>query len=143
MFVFVSISMIFKKHSESIIFFQIYQFLFVLRRCSQYSEWNETVNSRLNIFMVWLIYFGAIEVDATMPFASNWLLHCRCYLFSFDATVGTRQEKSDIMSSVKVAVRVRPFNSREINRDCKCVIEMTDNTTSKYLHQIVLQLKCY
>ena len=38
------------------------------------------------------------------------------------------------MSSVKVAVRVRPFNSREISRDCKCVIEMTDNTTSKYLH---------
>lgn len=35
------------------------------------------------------------------------------------------------MSSVKVAVRVRPFNSREINRDSKCIIEMADNTTSK------------
>jgi len=35
------------------------------------------------------------------------------------------------MSSVKVAVRVRPFNSREINRDSKCIIEMVDNTTSK------------
>ncbi|XP_045774783.1 kinesin-like protein unc-104 isoform X7 [Maniola jurtina] len=33
------------------------------------------------------------------------------------------------MSSVKVAVRVRPFNSREIARDCKCIIEMTGNTT--------------
>ncbi|XP_059352577.1 kinesin-like protein unc-104 [Daphnia carinata] len=33
------------------------------------------------------------------------------------------------MSSVKVAVRVRPFNSREINRDSKCIIEMIDNTT--------------
>ncbi|XP_045024716.1 kinesin-like protein unc-104 isoform X3 [Daphnia magna] len=33
------------------------------------------------------------------------------------------------MSSVKVAVRVRPFNSREINRDSKCIIEMVDNTT--------------
>ena len=35
------------------------------------------------------------------------------------------------MSSVKVAVRVRPFNNREIVRDCKCIIEMADNTTSK------------
>ncbi|XP_060804747.1 kinesin-like protein unc-104 isoform X2 [Amyelois transitella] len=33
------------------------------------------------------------------------------------------------MSSVKVAVRVRPFNSREIARECKCIIEMTGNTT--------------
>ncbi|XP_070491501.1 kinesin-like protein unc-104 isoform X2 [Chironomus tepperi] len=34
------------------------------------------------------------------------------------------------MSSVKVAVRVRPFNSREISRDSKCIIEMYDNTTA-------------
>lgn len=34
------------------------------------------------------------------------------------------------MSSVKVAVRVRPFNSREIGRDSKCIIEMFDNTTA-------------
>ncbi|XP_044740263.1 kinesin-like protein unc-104 isoform X3 [Chrysoperla carnea] len=34
------------------------------------------------------------------------------------------------MSSVKVAVRVRPFNNREISRDCKCIIEMGGNTTS-------------
>ncbi|XP_050098296.1 kinesin-like protein unc-104 isoform X6 [Anopheles aquasalis] len=33
------------------------------------------------------------------------------------------------MSSVKVAVRVRPFNSREIARDSKCIIEMAGNTT--------------
>ncbi|KAI5749116.1 hypothetical protein M8J76_004764 [Diaphorina citri] len=33
------------------------------------------------------------------------------------------------MSSVKVAVRVRPFNNREISRDCKSIIEMTGNTT--------------
>lgn len=36
------------------------------------------------------------------------------------------------MSSVKVAVRVRPFNTREIERDAKCVIAMTGNTTSKF-----------
>ena len=41
------------------------------------------------------------------------------------------------MSSVKVAVRVRPFNSREINRDSKCIIEMVDNTTGK-LYSILL-----
>ncbi|XP_067850889.1 kinesin-like protein KIF1A isoform X7 [Heptranchias perlo] len=33
-------------------------------------------------------------------------------------------------SSVKVAVRVRPFNSREIGRDSKCIIQMTGNTTT-------------
>ncbi|KPJ15600.1 Kinesin-like protein KIF1B [Papilio machaon] len=33
------------------------------------------------------------------------------------------------MSSVKVAVRVRPFNSREIAKECKCIIEMSGNTT--------------
>ncbi|XP_043933035.1 kinesin-like protein KIF1C [Protopterus annectens] len=32
-------------------------------------------------------------------------------------------------ASVKVAVRVRPFNSREIKRDSKCVIQMQGNST--------------
>ncbi|OCT59598.1 kinesin-like protein KIF1C [Xenopus laevis] len=32
-------------------------------------------------------------------------------------------------ASVKVAVRVRPFNSREIAHDAKCVIQMQGNTT--------------
>uniref|UniRef100_A0AC34QNN7 Kinesin-like protein unc-104 n=1 Tax=Panagrolaimus sp. JU765 TaxID=591449 RepID=A0AC34QNN7_9BILA len=43
------------------------------------------------------------------------------------------------MSSVKVAVRVRPFNSRELERDAKCVIGMTGTTTTisggSYGHQ--------
>ncbi|XP_039310400.1 kinesin-like protein unc-104 isoform X13 [Solenopsis invicta] len=34
------------------------------------------------------------------------------------------------MSSVKVAVRVRPFNYREITRQAQCIIEMTGSTTS-------------
>ncbi|CAH0392196.1 unnamed protein product [Bemisia tabaci] len=34
------------------------------------------------------------------------------------------------MSSVKVAVRVRPFNNREIVRESKCIIEMAGFTTS-------------
>ena len=41
------------------------------------------------------------------------------------------------MSSVKVAVRVRPFNSREMNRQSDCIIQMEGATTSKfhlYLH---------
>uniref|UniRef100_A0A8C3SAU8 plus-end-directed kinesin ATPase n=1 Tax=Chelydra serpentina TaxID=8475 RepID=A0A8C3SAU8_CHESE len=33
-------------------------------------------------------------------------------------------------ASVKVAVRVRPFNSREMGRDSKCIIQMTGNTTT-------------
>ncbi|XP_056588561.1 kinesin-like protein KIF1C [Triplophysa dalaica] len=32
-------------------------------------------------------------------------------------------------ASVKVAVRVRPFNTRETSRDAKCVIQMQGNTT--------------
>ncbi|RNA18435.1 kinesin KIF16B [Brachionus plicatilis] len=34
------------------------------------------------------------------------------------------------MASVKVAVRVRPFNERELSMDCKCIIHMQDNKTS-------------
>ncbi|XP_070562203.1 kinesin-like protein KIF1A isoform X4 [Ptychodera flava] len=34
------------------------------------------------------------------------------------------------MSSVKVAVRVRPFNAREISRGCTCIIDMDGNRTS-------------
>ncbi|XP_048831815.1 kinesin-like protein KIF1A isoform X2 [Brienomyrus brachyistius] len=33
-------------------------------------------------------------------------------------------------ASVKVAVRVRPFNSRETGKDSKCIIQMTGNTTT-------------
>ena len=32
--------------------------------------------------------------------------------------------------SIKVAVRVRPFNSREKERDAKLIISMTDVSTS-------------
>ncbi|XP_044306000.1 kinesin-like protein KIF1A isoform X13 [Varanus komodoensis] len=33
-------------------------------------------------------------------------------------------------ASVKVAVRVRPFNSREMSKESKCIIQMTGNTTT-------------
>uniref|UniRef100_A0A3Q2YYR2 Kinesin-like protein n=1 Tax=Hippocampus comes TaxID=109280 RepID=A0A3Q2YYR2_HIPCM len=33
-------------------------------------------------------------------------------------------------ASVKVAVRVRPFNSREMAKDSKCIIQMSGNTTT-------------
>ncbi|XP_032904439.1 kinesin-like protein KIF1B isoform X14 [Amblyraja radiata] len=33
-------------------------------------------------------------------------------------------------ASVKVAVRVRPFNTREINKDSKCIIQMQGNITT-------------
>ncbi|XP_044137990.1 kinesin-like protein KIF1B isoform X7 [Bufo gargarizans] len=33
-------------------------------------------------------------------------------------------------ASVKVAVRVRPFNSRELGKDSKCIIQMQGNSTS-------------
>lgn len=34
-------------------------------------------------------------------------------------------------ASVKVAVRVRPFNSREMSRESKCIIQMSGSTTSE------------
>ncbi|XP_055332251.1 kinesin-like protein unc-104 isoform X2 [Paramacrobiotus metropolitanus] len=36
------------------------------------------------------------------------------------------------MSSVKVAVRVRPFNSREMAKECSCIISMSGPTTNIY-----------
>uniref|UniRef100_A0A3Q2Y1Z3 Kinesin-like protein n=1 Tax=Hippocampus comes TaxID=109280 RepID=A0A3Q2Y1Z3_HIPCM len=33
-------------------------------------------------------------------------------------------------ASVKVAVRVRPFNSREMSKESKCIIQMSGNTTT-------------
>ncbi|KAK3560783.1 hypothetical protein QTP86_019476 [Hemibagrus guttatus] len=33
-------------------------------------------------------------------------------------------------ASVKVAVRVRPFNSREVGKESKCIIQMSGNTTT-------------
>ncbi|KAG8505571.1 Kinesin-like protein KIF1B [Galemys pyrenaicus] len=34
-------------------------------------------------------------------------------------------------ASVKVAVRVRPFNSRETSKESKCIIQMQGNSTSE------------
>ena len=34
-------------------------------------------------------------------------------------------------ASVKVAVRVRPFNNREISRESNCIIEMSGNMTGE------------
>lgn len=38
------------------------------------------------------------------------------------------------MSSVKVAVRVRPFNNRERSLQSKCIIAMSGQTTSKFVN---------
>lgn len=37
-------------------------------------------------------------------------------------------------ASVKVAVRVRPFSSREMEKECRCIVQMSGNTTSRYPH---------
>ncbi|VDK45590.1 unnamed protein product [Anisakis simplex] len=42
------------------------------------------------------------------------------------------------MSSVKVAVRVRPFNTREISNHAKPIISMTGNTTSSFVANFLL-----
>lgn len=41
-------------------------------------------------------------------------------------------------ASVKVAVRVRPFNSREMGKESKCIIQMSGNTTSEFKSESVL-----
>lgn len=43
-------------------------------------------------------------------------------------------------ASVKVAVRVRPFNSRETGMDSKCIIQMSGNTTSEQNYICLSQL---
>ncbi|KAG8508288.1 LOW QUALITY PROTEIN: Kinesin-like protein KIF1B, partial [Galemys pyrenaicus] len=44
---------------------------------------------------------------------------------------GATLEAADMAgASVKVAVRVRPFNSREMSRDSKCIIQMSGSTTT-------------
>jgi len=45
-----------------------------------------------------------------------------------------------VMSSVKVAVRVRPFNSRELQRDCTCVIDMRDKVTSMIVIHVLVSI---
>lgn len=44
------------------------------------------------------------------------------------------------MSSVKVAVRVRPFNRREILMNSECVISMSGQSTSKCDHYMTEML---
>ena len=43
--------------------------------------------------------------------------------------------------SIRVAVRVRPFNAREAARGCKCCVEMSGTMLSKFT-SILLQALC-
>lgn len=45
-------------------------------------------------------------------------------------------------ASVKVAVRVRPFNSRETGKESKCIIQMQGNSTSKYILVSMALIHC-
>ena len=42
------------------------------------------------------------------------------------------------MSSVKVAVRVRPFNNREVTRDSSCIIEIKWKYSSKFCKPVAI-----
>ena len=53
------------------------------------------------------------------------------FLFSF--SVHKRNQRFAKMSSVKVAVRVRPFNNRETSRACSCIIEMDGPQTGMFI----------
>ena len=45
------------------------------------------------------------------------------------------------MSSVKVAVRVRPFNNRETSRASSCIIDMDGQQTGKQINNEMKLLK--
>lgn len=45
------------------------------------------------------------------------------------------------MSSVKVAVRLRPFNLRERELDAKCVVEMSKKNTCKLIFLYINLIK--
>ncbi|CAL8310016.1 unnamed protein product [Lota lota] len=47
-----------------------------------------------------------------------------------EPTRGCQRGGGAMAASVKVAVRVRPFNSREMGKDSKCIIQMNGNTTT-------------
>lgn len=47
------------------------------------------------------------------------------------------------MSSVKVAVRVRPFNNREIQNKAECIIRMDGQTTSKLIIFDIISIKIH
>ncbi|KAK6302412.1 hypothetical protein J4Q44_G00267670 [Coregonus suidteri] len=68
------------------------------------------------------LWFGVrcLPDDKPLPLLTE-LLYCR---------VAPPLTGSMAGASVKVAVRVRPFNSREIGKDSKCIIQMTGNTTT-------------
>ena len=63
-------------------------------------------------------------------------MHRKSFVMDFTFLQGS----SAVMSSVKVAVRVRPFNSRELQRDCTCIIDMTEKMTSMFVVLISLLL---
>lgn len=68
-------------------------------------------------------------------------LYFYCFMLSIkkinqEKRFSSFRESAPIMSSVKVAVRVRPFNNRERARECKCIIKMGGNTTSKYFFSL-------
>lgn len=44
------------------------------------------------------------------------------------------------MASVKVAVRVRPFNHRELSRKSHCIIEMSGKSTCKFPYGLPFQV---
>uniref|UniRef100_A0A673ICR1 Kinesin motor domain-containing protein n=1 Tax=Sinocyclocheilus rhinocerous TaxID=307959 RepID=A0A673ICR1_9TELE len=46
-------------------------------------------------------------------------------------------------ASVKVAVRVRPFNTRETSKESKCIIQMQGNSTSKYILVSMALILCF
>ena len=42
------------------------------------------------------------------------------------------------MASVKVVVRVRPFNDRELNMNSKCIVKMEDKKTIIFNQKVLL-----
>lgn len=53
-------------------------------------------------------------------------------LCSVECRAGFHSDGAMAAASVKVAVRVRPFSPRELEKECRCILHMSGNTTSRY-----------
>ena len=66
-------------------------------------------------------------------FKINEFFDKKCIIFPLFFRCIKRNQRFAKMSSVKVAVRVRPFNNRETSRACSCIIEMDGPQTGMFV----------
>ena len=95
--------------------------------CAADEHWIETGNwSSAKSIGTCTCYFTAVSKDRRVSFFASTSQKSELY----DRTWRARDAG---MASVKVAVRVRPYNQRELSRKSHCIIEMSGKSTCKFL----------